>query len=216
MGTYYSIYAEVRVGDKWYNLNPMFQRENGMLDVCPILEGQSWLRDAYEELEESLYAYGRPNDISKEVKTVFSHEDDEPYDPILHMDTYKDYYGQAIFLVNYGKSVKRRVKTDKPTRYKGYVTKVGLAAYEINEYESPGYWLTDEEYEKLSDREKKKYIYYEWDEPDDWYKAYNMLVKKVDCLLDSFNDWAFYAIKGVNIDERSPSADYVRLLVYRS
>ena len=32
MGTYYSIYAEVRVGNKWYNLNPVFQREDGKLD----------------------------------------------------------------------------------------------------------------------------------------------------------------------------------------
>ncbi len=29
MGTYYSIYAEVRVGDKWYNISPLSRRENG-------------------------------------------------------------------------------------------------------------------------------------------------------------------------------------------
>lgn len=215
MGTYYSIYAEVRVGDKWYNLNPLFQREDGKLDVCPILSGRSWLRETYEELEESRYACGRPENTSKEVKSVFPHEDDEPFDPTFHMDTYKDFYAQSIFLVNYGKSVKTRVKKDKPTRYRGYVTKVGLAAHEIDEYESIGYWLTDEEYEKLSDKEKMKFTYYEWDDPDDWYKAYNMIASKVECMLDCFREWAFGAIKDADLDELNPTGDAVRLIVYR-
>lgn len=216
MGTYYSIYAEVRVGDKWYNLNPVFQCEDGTLDVCPVVSGRNWLRDTYEELEESLYERGRPENISKEVKMAFPHEDDEPYDPDLRINTYKDFYNQSFFLVNYGKAVKCRVKKDKPTRYQGYVTKVALAAYEINEYEGFGHWLTAEEYEKLSDKARKQYTYYEWDEPDDWYKGYNMIVEKVDCMLDYFRDWAYYAIRNVSMDDLSPTADSVRLLVYLS
>lgn len=43
----------------------------------------------------------------------------------------------------------------------------------------------------------------------------HMIVKKVDCMLDSFKEWAFYAIKGADLDELYPSADFVRLLVYR-
>ena len=31
MGTHYAIYAEVRVGNKWYNLNPLFQRADGKI-----------------------------------------------------------------------------------------------------------------------------------------------------------------------------------------
>lgn len=153
MGTYYSIYAEVRVGNKWYNLNPMFQRDDGKLDVCSVISGRNWLREAYEELEESRYACGRPEDLSKEVRTVFSHVDDEPYDSFLRINTYKDFYDRAMFVVNYGKSVKSRVKKDKPTRYRGYASKVSIAAYEIDEYDAIGHWLTVEEYEKLSDNQ---------------------------------------------------------------
>lgn len=216
MGTYYSIYAEVRVGDKWYNLNPLFQREDGTLNICPVVSGRNWLRETYEELEESRYACGLPEDISKEVKMVFPHEDNEPYNPAFRIETYKDWYNQSIFLVNYGKAVKSRVKKDKPTRYQGYVSKVSLAAHEIDEYESIGYWLTSKEYEQLSDKEKKRYTYYEWDEPDDWYKGYNMIVKRVDCLLEYFRDWAYYAIDNVSLDDLSPTADSVRLLVHWS
>ena len=114
MGTYYAIYAEVRVGNQWYNLNPLFQRTDGNIDVCPVISGRNWLREAYEELEEVSYTCGRPENLSREVRSVFCHEDDEPYDPYLHIDTYKDFYNRSMFLVNYGKSVKGRVKKDKP------------------------------------------------------------------------------------------------------
>lgn len=120
MGTYYAIYAEVRAGNQWYNLNPLFQCTDGNIDVCPVISGRNWLREAYEELEEVSYTCGRPENMSKEVRLVFCHEDDEPYAPYLHFDTYKDFYGRSMFLVNCGKSVKDRVKNDKPTRYCEY------------------------------------------------------------------------------------------------
>ena len=129
MGTYYAIYAEVRVGNQWYNLNPLFQRTDGNIDVCPVISGRNWLREAYEELEEVSYTCGRPENLSKEVRSVFCHEDDEPYDPYLHIDTYKDFYSRSMFLVNYGKSVKGRVKKDKPTRYRGYASKVSRSSW---------------------------------------------------------------------------------------
>lgn len=216
MGTYYSIYAEVRVGNKWYNLNPMFQRDDGKLDACSVISGRNWLREAYEELEESRYACGRPEDLSKEVRTVFSHVDDEPYDSFLRINTYKDFYDRAMFVVNYGKSVKSRVKKDKPTRYRGYASKVSIAAYEIDEYDAIGHWLTVEEYEKLSDKRKQEYSYYEWDEVDDWYKVYNLIVDRVEAMLGYFCRWADYALKDADLDERCPTADFVRLIVYRS
>ena len=94
MGTYYAIYAEVRVGNQWYNLNPLFQRTDGNIDVCPVISGRNWLREAYEELEEVSYTCGRPENMSKEVRSVFCHEDDEPYDPYsvsyTHLPTRED------------------------------------------------------------------------------------------------------------------------------
>ena len=214
MGTYYAIYAEVRVNNKWYNLNPLLQRPNGKLDVCPVIAGRNWLREAYEELEEYRYSCGRPADISDEVRTVFCHDDTEPYDPHLHIDTYKDFYDRSIFMVNYGKSVKSRVKKHKPTRYQGYVSKVSLAAYELDEYDTIGHWLTAKEYENLSAREKKSYTYFEWNEPQDWYGIYKTIVDNVDCMLRYFIDWAEHTINA-NYDESHPTADFVRLIVFR-
>ncbi len=215
MGTYYSIYAEVHVGDKWYNISPLARRENGDVRAQPIIYGQSLLRDAYEELEEDCYMRGRPADISDELKQIFNHEDDEICDYFLRDMTYKQYYSQTLFVVNYGKHVKSRVKENKPTRYQGYVEKHCLAAYELGEVEDIHNWIHPTEYEKLSPRAKKEYVYYEWDEWGDWYAVYVDLVKKVDCLLDFFKDWGFYNIKCDNLDERYPSADYVRLIVER-
>ena len=60
-----------------------------------------------------------------------------------------------------------------------------------------------------------KYSYYEWDEYDDWYRVYNLIVDRVDTMLGYFCRWAEYAIKDANPDETCPTADYVRLLVYR-
>lgn len=72
MGTYYAIYAEVRVGNQWYNLNPLFQHTDGNIDVCPVISGRNWLREAYEELEEVSYTCGRPENLSKEVRSDFA------------------------------------------------------------------------------------------------------------------------------------------------
>ena len=45
MGTYYAIYAEVRVGNQWYNLNPLFQRTDGNIDVCPVISGRKHMKN---------------------------------------------------------------------------------------------------------------------------------------------------------------------------
>lgn len=215
MGTYYSIYAEVKVGDRWYNLNPLFQREDGKLDVMPVISGRSSLRDAYDELEESRYQYGRPDTMSQEVRTVFYHNNDEVCELDLQIPTYKDFYNRHMFLVNYGKSVKSRVIEGRPTRYQGYAHKHSIAAYEIGETEEMGLWLTEEEYQKLPKKEQAEYSFYQWDGWDDWYAMYNRIVNRVDCMLSYFCCWADYAIKDADLDERCPTADYVRLIVYR-
>ena len=58
-------------------------------------------------------------------------------------------------------------------------------------------------------------MYYEWDEYEDWYRVYNLIVNRVDTMLGYFCRWAEYAIKDANLDETCPTADYVRLLEYR-
>lgn len=216
MSTYYSVYAEVKVNDKWYNLNPIYFNEKDLMKVVPIASGQSYFRETYEELEEDCYMWGLPKDLSKELKTVFNHELDEPLDYGFNVKTYGDYYARTVFLVNYGKAVKNRVKENRPTRYRGYALKYSVASFEIGESDSIINWLSVDEYEKLKETEQKEYMYYEWCEPDDWYGKYNDMIKSIDVLLSHFREWASYSINNANFDELTPTADFVRLIVYRA
>ncbi|MCD2491593.1 hypothetical protein LQE92_02995 [Lacrimispora sp. NSJ-141] len=56
------------------------------------------------------------------------------------------------------------MKKDRPFRYHGYVLKYSIAAYEIGEQEEIIDWLTRQEYDFLSEEEKKDYVYFEWNE----------------------------------------------------
>lgn len=215
MGTYYAIYAEVRVGNKWYNISPLMRNEDGEVRVQPIMSGQSVMHDAAEEMEGDCYMRGRPANLSEELKTVYGHEDHETSEHLWRGMTYGEYYRQTLYVVNYGKSVKSRVKAERPARYMGYVNKYCLSEYEIGSTDTILNWISEKEYLSLPENEKCEYTYYEWNEWDDWYGIYSELVQRVDCMLNFFNAWAFYHLRDADPDERSPSADYVRLIVYR-
>ena len=215
MGVYYSIYAEARVGNKWYNISPLMRNEDGEAQIRPVMSGQSMMHDAVEELEESCFMRGRPDNLSDELMKIYSHDENETSENLWRGMTFGEYYRQTLFAVNYGKSVKSRVDSARPTRYRGYVSKYCMTEYEIGNSDSVGGWLTEQEYNALSDEEKIEYTYYEWNEWYDWYGIYAELVRRVDCLLTFFRDWSLYHIHDADLDERSPTADYVRLIVAR-
>jgi len=177
------------------------------------MSGQSHMREAIEELEEDCFMRGCPENLSDELKKVYSHSSDERADSIWKGMTYGEYYNQTLFVVNYGKYVKSRVKSGMQTRYRGYVSKYCLSEYEIGNTDDIFDWLTEDEYRALSDAERKKYTYYEWNTWDDWYGVYVELVRRVDCLLTFFKEWSFYHIDDADLDEKEPTADYVRLIV---
>ena len=214
MGTSYSIFAEVHVGNKWYNISPLLREEDGQAKVYPFLSGKSWLHQAVEELREYSYKCGRPDDLSDELRILFGEPDEDVVDPFFKDMTYKEYYRQMMFSVNYGKAVKRRVMDSRPTRYRGYANKYALTAYEIGECEDISHWISEAEYNKLPEDEKQDYTYYEWDEYGDWYAVFVKLSRMVDAMLEIFNSWSLCNIQNANLDERTPTADYVRLIVY--
>lgn len=214
MGTCYSIYAEVRVGNKWYNISPLIRELDGQVKAQPFLSGKSMLHETVEQLREYSYKCGRPDDLSDELRTIFGEPDDDIVDPFFHEMTYKEYYRQMMFTVNYGKAVKNRVKKTKPTRYSGYANRYAITEFEIGESDTVCHWITEAEYSKLPEDEKQEYTYYEWDEYGDWYAMFVKLSRMVDTMLDVFCDWGLYNIHDVNLDERTPTADYVRLIVY--
>lgn len=77
MGTYYLIYGEAHICEKWYNINPLIKKPGSSLRACPIIEGQSWLRDAYEKLGNDHYMHGRPANLSRDLREIFDEDDDE-------------------------------------------------------------------------------------------------------------------------------------------
>ena len=215
MSVYYSIYAEVRVGNTWYNISPLLRCLDGTVKVHPVICGQSWLGEAVAKMQEHCYKFGRPEDLSDELRTVFQHDDEEKMDDFWPNMTYGEYYAQTLFVVNYGKHIKNKVKTNIPTRYFGYVEKRTIAAHRIGDIEEIYSWYTPAEYEQLTDHQKKRYAYYEWNEWNDWYAVYSELVSSVDCLLSFFSEWC-YNMPDCTIDDQSPTADYVRLIVEKS
>ncbi len=213
MGVYHEIYAEVKVGNKWYSLNPLRPTDNGY-KVMPIIQGQSYLQEAFEELEEASYMQGRPDDMSSKLREAFPHDDNEELDYFPRL-TYKSYYAQTMFLVNYGKKVRTRYSDTRSTRFCGYAPKWSVSSFEIGESERINCWISEAEYKKLPKAEQEEFTYYEWNEFDDWYTIYGQICKSVECLLSWFREWAWSNIKDVSYDESQPSGESVRLICIR-
>ncbi len=211
MSTYYGIFAEVRAGDKWYNLNPIVKNDNGYT-IMPVISGYSYMREAIDELREETHFRGRPDDLSPEVREYFGHEDDEVLD-WYPKTTYKEYYGQTLFVVNYNKAVERRYNKKHPTRFRGYAYKWAVTEFEIGNNEHISHWISEFEYKELSDEDKEEYTYYEWDEFDDWYPIFGQIMHRIEALLAWFSEWSYSNIQGLTSDEHNPTGDRVRLII---
>ena len=214
MGVSYVIYAEARVGDKWYNICPLRKSEDGKLEILPIAEGRSWLREAVEELEECAYAHGRQLDFSEELRNRFNEDDDADAGYGIPEINMKEHYRQMMCIANYGKTIKKRVKECRPTRYCGYAPKYALTEFEIGESDHIGGWIHKCEYDKLDDEAKEEYTYYEWNEWGDWYGVFSKIAKTVDVLLDLFSNWSSDNLAELSREDRIPDANDVRLIVY--
>lgn len=216
MGVDYVIYAEARVGDKWYNICPLRKGTDGKLTVLPIAEGRSWLREAVDELDEYSYACGRQPDFSEEIKCIFNEDDNEDAGYGIPEINMKEHYRQMMSIANYGKTIKKRVKEGRPTRYCGYVSKYALTEFEIGESDHISNWIHKCEYDKLDDEGKEEYTYYEWNEWGDWYGVFSKIATTVDVLLNLFAQWSSSELTDIDREDRIPSAEDVRLIVYRS
>lgn len=214
MGVSYVIYAEARVGDKWYNICPLRKSEDGKLEILPIAEGRSWLREAVEELEECAYAHGRQSDFSEELRNRFNEDDDADAGYGISEINMKEHYRQMMCIANYGKTIKKRVKECRPTRYCGYAPKYALTEFEIGESDYIRGWIHKCEYDKLDDEAKEEYTYYEWNEWGDWYGVFSKIAKTVDVLLDLFSNWSSDNLTELSREDRIPDANDVRLIVY--
>ncbi len=214
MGSHYYIYAEVKVKDKWYNLNPFARKFDGSFVLHPVYEDTSAFFSVCNDLEEHQISVGIPDDMSPELRSIFHEDLEEECRSWMTDITWKHVYQQTIFCVRYGDAIAPRVIKDRPHRYEGYVTKRIIAAFEVNEINTIYNWLTNEEYRALPDNKKHEYSYYQWDDEFDEYLFYRTIYERLRALLDWFSyadvfsdSWIFY--------QESVSINDVRLFVER-
>ncbi len=216
MSTYYYFYAEVKNNGKWVGLSPIVKISNGQYKVEPLLSGQSYLYETYEEMiAEYSSGCGLPEDVSDELLEIF-HKHDEKTTSIWGDKeiTWGEYYRGCVHSVDYDEAVKNKIKRDRPYKFQGYVSKYLIAAFEVGELDRLCSWLTKREYDKLPKEEKKEYAWYEWNEWDSEYGIRYELYQKIESLLDWYRQTAYYS-KG-EYSYQDFVGSNVRLILYRS
>ena len=118
MSTAYYVYAEIQVDGKWYNLSPTMKRPDGTFSVEPIYWAQSSFFDVYNDLESHSIGWGIPDDMSKDMLTVFHENLDEVIEGWGKM-TWREHYRQSVFVVPYASSVADKIVKDRPFKYEG-------------------------------------------------------------------------------------------------
>lgn len=215
MGTHYYVYAEVRVKDKWYNLNPMLKKHDGSFVLRPIYDASSMFFDICNDLEEERIGVGIPDDMSAELRATYHENLDEECNNWLKDATWRHVYDHSIFYIRYEDAIEPRIIKDRPHKYEGYVNKRIIASFEVNEIEAIYRWLTTEEYSALPEKEKAKYAYYQWDEEFDDYQVYRTIYERLCALLYWFSYADAFSDKQV-LWETTPSLNDIRLFIERS
>lgn len=181
MGRYYQVFAEANVKDKWVNLNPYIVDLGGKVRMVPLIGyEQSTFYEAYEEMSDTMWYQGYPDDLSQEVYDYL--EPDKILDWFGKPQKKRSAYHSMVYTVRYEEAVKKRIVDKKATKYEGYVEKQTKAAHEIGEIQNIHEWLDEQQYRELSPKEKMQYSYYEWDDELSWYPSFRKIERHIDSL----------------------------------
>lgn len=165
MGADYMIYTEVKRNNKWHAVNGMYYSDSEKQYVLAETYwngSRTYFSRTYDKLNE-LGRVIRPRDLSEEVlkkEDWLKEEDDD----------------MPIISVDWKTLLSAIPKTDRKELC-GYVHKRVLWEYENEDAEIDDY-LSGEEYNALSDAEKKEYEFYEWDDPLSWYSYLRVIKEK--------------------------------------
>ena len=162
-------------------------RKRGSFALHPVFDACSWFYDIYTDLLENRISIGIPDDMSRELRSVFHDNLDDECDGWPEGVTWRKIYLQSVFCVRYSDAVLPRIKKDKPHKFGGYVSKRMIAAFEADEIDEIYNWLTKQEYDKLPESKQIKYSYYEWDEDDSDYQTYRTIHERISALLYWFS-----------------------------
>ena len=214
MSTSFYFYVEAKNNGKWVCINPIVKGSNGEYQMVPLLWGQSYLRETYENMIETVGCHcGVPEDASPEILGKFKPLDDLTGLNVGNGLTWREFYKHFVHAVNYDEAVRKRIKKDRPFKYQGYVYKHLIAAFEVGE-EEIGYWLTRDEYDAMTEQEQKEYAWYEWNDYDGEYGILYSIYSMVENLLEWYRQNALFTSKQYNYEDFIGSN--VRLIIYMS
>ena len=187
MSTAYYVYAEIKIGNEWKNLNPIIRDADGDYRLIPIYTGNSSFYDVFLDLESNLLSRGLPEDLSLEVRSQFHTDLDEKTDFWMRDCTWREYYSQCVFSVSYRPYITDKIIRNRQFKFEGYVTKRTIAAFEAHDIECVPEWLSDAEYKALSEKSRRQYSFYQWNEYGDDYEIYSIIVRRIETLLYAYD-----------------------------
>ncbi len=210
----YVIYAEVNVAGVWHSLCPCFPTPRGGCHTGEIYHTKSVFYSVCNELRSYECGTGVPDDISDELsKYLERNVETDPYET-GEPSPWQDEYRNSMFYVDFSKAIAPRIKKDRPYKYEGYVLKRDAADFEVYETDEIESWMTPNEYDALSDGEKKAYMYYQWNDRFGDYDIYMLLYTRIRTLADLFAETMWSVIDGIGFDDISDSQIRVLIDVY--
>lgn len=212
MGVYYNLYAEANIDGRWYCLCPFFKDKAGSYKTGNLFWAQSVFQEVHYDLESKNTGFGLPDDLSDGLREIFYEDLDAEMNGGWGHRTWREYYNQYIYTVNFAKTIAPKVNKNKPFKYEGYILKNELAAFEVYEIEEFSEWLTEDEYQALSVKEKRQYVFHRWNDPYGEYWIYTDIYQRVRVLCDLFQTIMESYIRGSLSEGISDSQ--VRLLIY--
>lgn len=196
MSVYYEFYAEAKVGNTWHSINPVVTRIDGTTRTVPVMSGGSALFNLYNVLCD----YGRlvlPDNLSYETQQLLcnGYLFDDTVKCGNEYVTAKEHYctGENIWTCNFDRVVKDKLVPSRRYRNTGYVLRDVTQAVECREVgpDDEIEFLTQQEYDKLNDSDRQRYVWYEWNYPWDTYGQLSNLNERINNLISWFDD-TFY------------------------
>ena len=213
MSVYYSVYAEANVNGKWYSLCPLFNCNGKQSKQHSLFWAQSVFWEVSNYLEGYSLGCGVPEDMSEGLREIFHEDLQAEMENWGAPVTWERYYKNSLFYVNFEQALLPKVNKEKPFKYEGYVLKEELAEIEVYEREEFSEWLTQGEYENLSDKRKRQYVFHQWNEQYGEYWIFRTIAERVWALRDLFVESCEDVI-GDELDNGVADSQ-IRLFIYR-
>ena len=171
MSMSYFLYTEALIDDKWFCINPAFEKEGKRRIAMTYESGsRSYFGQTADKIEEIGGAL-RFEDLSAELQERYESCKDSEYVRIMAAEV---------------DAMRGCLPSRQVHEFHGIVRKDSVFAYESGDIEEPYEAVTPEQYAKLDYVEKQLYQYYEWDDPMGWFVHFKEILEHVDWQI---HDW---------------------------